>query len=351
MGGFPAEGTLEFFFAGNENGGITRTARTQFARDLAAGDTLRRSDNFQDREATAVADIEGFAGNAVDFLKSADVGIGDIQHVDVIADAGSVRCGIVRSEDIDMGQSTAGGIENPGNEMSFHAMLLAAFLGCSGCVEIAEGHIFESGIHLVIRQNLFEYELGFTIRIDGRLPMVFRDGNDFGFAIGGCGGRKNEFLYAVARDGIEQVHTTGHVRGVENTRLAYGFGDQGLGGKVHHGVNLVLREDAFNLRAIGEIYLAKDGFRRHRGTMALQQAIQRNDGHAARNQNFRTDAADVARRSRNENIHLYVLLESGRKAKCGRSTLPEPTERAAKSRVHRPENSTKIKPATSGAER
>src|SRR6267143_4273950 len=301
---FPTEHALEFFLAGNENSAITGTARTQFASDLAADDTLRRRDNFQDREATAVADVEGFAGNAVDLLKSTDVRIGDIEYVDVIADAGSVRRGIVSAEDVDMRQSTASGIENPGNEMSFHAMMLAAFLGGSGSVEIAEAHVFESGVDLVIRQNLFEYELGFTIRIDGRLAMVFRDGNDLGFAIGGGGGRKNEFLHAVARDGIEQVHTTGHVRGVKTTRLAYGFGDQGLGGEVHHGVNLVLRENGFNLRAIREICLAKNGSRRHGGTMALQQAVQRDDGQAARNHNFRADTPDVARRSGNENIHL-----------------------------------------------
>jgi len=111
---FPTEHALELFLAGNENSGITRTARTEFARDLAAGDTFRRSDNFQDRKATAVADVEGFAGNTVDLLKSTEVGIGDIKHVDVIADAGSVWCRVVRAEDVDMGQSTAGGIENRG---------------------------------------------------------------------------------------------------------------------------------------------------------------------------------------------------------------------------------------------
>src|SRR5713226_2015702 len=116
--------------------------------------------------------------------------------------------------------------------------------------------------------------------------MVFGDRNDFGFAVSGRGGRKNEFLYAVAGDGIEQIDTTGHVRGVENTRFAYGFGDEGFGGEMHHGVNLVLREDGFNLRAIREIYLAKDGARRHGGTMALYQAIQSDDRHTARNQDL-----------------------------------------------------------------
>src|SRR5256886_16704843 len=104
MRGFPSEVTLEFFLASDQDSRIPGTARTQFARDLAAGDALRRIDDFQDGEAAAVADIEGFAGNAVDFLESADMGIGNIEHVDVIADAGSVGSGIIRAEDIDMGQ-------------------------------------------------------------------------------------------------------------------------------------------------------------------------------------------------------------------------------------------------------
>src|SRR5437899_6119533 len=95
MRGFPSKGTLEFFLAGNENRRITGTARTEFARDFAAGDALRRINDFQDREAAAVADVEGFAGNLGYFLKRADVRIGDVENMDVIADTGSVRRGIV----------------------------------------------------------------------------------------------------------------------------------------------------------------------------------------------------------------------------------------------------------------
>src|SRR5947199_144908 len=153
--GFEPEITVEFLLASDQDSRITGTARTQFAMDFAAGDALRRIDDFQDGEAAAVADIEGFAGNAVDFLESADMGIGNIEHVDVIADAGSVGSGIIRAEDIDMGQATSGGIENSGNEMSFHAMIFAALPGSSGGVEIAEAHVFESGVESVICKNLF----------------------------------------------------------------------------------------------------------------------------------------------------------------------------------------------------
>src|SRR5258708_3093914 len=110
MGGFPAKGTLEFFLAGDQHGGISGTARTQFARDVASGDAFRGIDDFQNRKAAAVADVEGFAGNAVDLLKRADVGIGDIEYVDVIANAGSVRRGVIRAEDVDMRHATVSGI-------------------------------------------------------------------------------------------------------------------------------------------------------------------------------------------------------------------------------------------------
>src|SRR2546429_6029427 len=45
--------SLELFLAGHENSGITRTARTQFASDLAAGDTLRRRKIARSEEHTS----------------------------------------------------------------------------------------------------------------------------------------------------------------------------------------------------------------------------------------------------------------------------------------------------------
>src|SRR5260370_31872321 len=137
--------------------------------------------------------------------------------MDVSADAGSGRCGVVRAEDIDRGERTSGGsVKNARDEVSIVEVMLAAFPGGSGSVEIAERHIVESGVDLVIREDLFEYELGFSVGVDGRLAMVFGDGNDFGFAVSGGSGRKNEFLYAVAGDGIQQIYAPGPLCGAES---------------------------------------------------------------------------------------------------------------------------------------
>src|SRR6266567_344084 len=304
----PAEDALELFLAGDQDGGIARTPRSEFAGDPAAGDALGGSNHLQDGEAAAVAHVESLAGNAVDLLKRANVGIGDVQHMDVIANTSAIGSGIVRSEDIHVREDAGGSIQNAWDEVSLDAMMLAAFLRSASSVKIAERRVREPGVELIVRENLFEYELRFSVRIDGRLAMVFRDGNDFRFAIGGRGGRKNNFFYAMAGDGVEQVHATGDVGRVENTGLAYGFGDQGLGSEVHYGVNLVLGENAFKLRAIGKIDLAKDSARRHGGAMALEQTVQCDDMHAARKQDFATDTADVSCGPGHENIHVVRLL-------------------------------------------
>ncbi len=114
----------------------------------------------------------------------------------------------------------------------------------------------------------------------------------------------------MAGDGIEQIYAASHVRSVENAGLPYGFGDQGFGSEMHHGVKLVPRKDALQLRAVGEVRLAKNRARRHGVAMTLQQAVQGDDAHTPQEQYLTTNTSDVARSPGNENIHLCVLLEA-----------------------------------------
>ena len=149
-----------------------------------------------------------------------------------------------------------GGIENAGNEVRFDAMMLAAFLGGAGGVEITKRSVLEAGVGAIVGENLFERELGFAVWIDGSFAMVFGDGDDFGLAVGGGGGRKDEFFYSVARDGVQKIDSAGNVGGVKDAGLADGFGDESFRGEVHNGINFVLRENTFELRAIRQIDLA-----------------------------------------------------------------------------------------------
>src|SRR5882672_4087828 len=137
MGGFPAERFLEFFLASDEHGGITRTTWAELAGNFAAGDALRRADHFENGEAAAVADVERFAGNAVDRFERANVGIRDVEDVDVIANASAVGGGIVRAENIDVRQIAGGGVQDARDEVRLDAMMLAELLRRAGDIEIA----------------------------------------------------------------------------------------------------------------------------------------------------------------------------------------------------------------------
>ena len=85
-------------------------------------------DHFENGKAAAVSDVEGFAGNAIDFFEGANMGIGNVENVDVISDASSIRGGIVRAKNIDLRKKAAGSVEYARDEVSFHAMMFAKFL-------------------------------------------------------------------------------------------------------------------------------------------------------------------------------------------------------------------------------
>ncbi len=122
----------------------------------------------------------------------------------------------------------------------------------------------QAGVCGVIGKDLLEDKLGFAVGIDGILGMVFGDGDDLGFAVGGRGGRENELLDAVAEHHIEKIDAAGDVGDIERAGLADRFGHLGFAGKVHDGADAVAGEDVFELAAVAEVGLAKFGGGRNR---------------------------------------------------------------------------------------
>lgn len=189
--GFPAESAVKLVFAGDEDGGIAGAAGRKFARDFAAGDALGGVENFENGKAAAIADVESFAGNFFEGFESAEVGIGDIEDVNVVADAGAVGRRVIEAENFELGDIAESGVENAGNEMGFGAMVLAALGGGAGGVEIAENGVLQSGVGAIVGKDFLEAELGFAVGIDGVFGMILGNGDGVRLAVGGGGGREN----------------------------------------------------------------------------------------------------------------------------------------------------------------
>jgi hypothetical protein len=246
---FPAEDAVELVFAGDKDSRIAGTTGRHFARNFAAGDFFSYVNDFENGEAATVANVEGFAGNGFDRLEGANVRVGDVENVDVIADAGAVGRWIVRAKNFDVGDDALRGIENFGDQVSFDAMMLTAFGRGARSVEIAERGEMKAGVCAIVGKNFFEANFGFAVRIDGKFGMVLGDGDGVRFAVCGCGGRENEFVDAVANHGVEKIYAGGDIGGVKGAWLADGFRDQSFSGKMHDCVNFVLRENLLDFGA------------------------------------------------------------------------------------------------------
>jgi hypothetical protein len=302
MLGFPAERPAELFLAGHENGGVAGAARGESAGNFAAGDFFGGAKDFEDGEASAVAHIEGFAGNRFDRFEDPEVGIGNVQDVDVVANAGAVGSGVVGAENIEIRNEAEGGFKNIGDEVSLDAVGFAALCGGASGVEIAERGVVETGICAIIGEDFFETEFRFAVGIDGIFGMVFGDRNGVRFAIGGGSGREDEFFDAVASDGVEEVDAGGDVSSVEGAGLADGLGDEGFTGEMHDSVDLVFGKDFFDLCSNAEIGTAEGRFGRDGGGVALLKIIESDYLVAASEENLRADAADVPCCSGDKNV-------------------------------------------------
>jgi len=94
--------------------------------NFAPGDTLRGFHHLQVGEASTIAHVERFSRNALDLFQRAQVRIRNVDHVDVIAHAASVRRGIVEAENIELRDGSQGRVQHPGNQVRFFAMGFAA---------------------------------------------------------------------------------------------------------------------------------------------------------------------------------------------------------------------------------
>src|SRR5712671_6554307 len=217
-------------------------------------------------------------------MQGAEMGIRDIQDMDVVANGGAVWGGVIAAEDRDVRSAALDGLQDQGNEMGFWAAGFSAMGRGAGYVEIAEGDEVESSIFAIVGEDIFKGELGFAVRIDGGLGMVLRDGDDVGLAVNGTGGGEDEVADAVAKHGVEKENAAGYVGDVERAGSFHGLLDEGCAGEMHHGVDGVAAEDFVEGGGVAEIGLVKGDLRGDGGAMAFAEVVDSDDRDAQREQ-------------------------------------------------------------------
>ena len=128
---------------GDENGRVSWTARLPNYRNRTANGFLRRRQNLADREAVSRAQIHRDPRPAaLQVLQSFDVRFGQIRHMYVIPDAGSVRRLVVGAVDLEPLAHAKRSLDRDLDEVrGAHGRLAGAQLRvCAGDVEVSERH-------------------------------------------------------------------------------------------------------------------------------------------------------------------------------------------------------------------
>src|SRR5581483_5732533 len=206
--GFPAEFADGFFGGGDKFGRVAGTAGFFNGGDFFAGDFFAGLDNLTHGIAIAVAEVVKslFAGR-----EGQDMGLGQINDVDIIPDAGAVGRGIIGAVNLALGGLAERDFEDVRDEVGFDAMMFAEFLAGAGGVEIAEGDKLEAVDLVIPVQHLLEHELGFAVGVDGTLGQIFGHRDAVGGAVGGAGGTEDELFHFGFDGGVQQLQAVADI--------------------------------------------------------------------------------------------------------------------------------------------
>ena len=118
----PTQFTLDFLRGGDESRRITGPARLFHNRDFLSGYIPTNLDHFAHARTAAGAEIVRSAGRS---LEREDVSVGQIDNVDVIANAGAVGRFVIRPENFEMRFLSQRDLEHIWNQMRFEAVIFA----------------------------------------------------------------------------------------------------------------------------------------------------------------------------------------------------------------------------------
>ena len=163
--GRPTQFASNSFRTGYQDGRIAGSARRVQERNVAAGDTRCRGDDFANAEAGAVAKIVDMTIGSIERLKDGEVSGGEIVDMDEVADASSIWSRIVGPEDGNRAGSAESGVQDIGDEMGLGFVMLTVAVPCAGGVELAENGETKSVDAVKPVEHDFGLELGLAVGI------------------------------------------------------------------------------------------------------------------------------------------------------------------------------------------
>src|SRR3982750_2351962 len=121
--------------------------------------------------------------------------------------------------------------------MRLGIVILATTLACAGSIKIAQCNIPKSVSVVVILKRSFDHELRPAIRIYRPLWMPLIDRYVLGYSVCRASGGKNEFLYSVVHQNVQEMEGLDKVVFVILSRLCNRFTNVSVSRKMHARLN------------------------------------------------------------------------------------------------------------------
>ena len=102
---------------------------------------------------------------------------GQIGYMDIVANTGAIRSGIIASKDDDFRPLSQRHLQNDWDQVRLGKMIFSEFFRRSGRVEVSQRHIAHPTSAIKPMQHPFQDILHLSVRAAGNDSLLFRDGN------------------------------------------------------------------------------------------------------------------------------------------------------------------------------
>ena len=155
------------------------------------------------------------------------MGTGEIVHVHVVAQAGTIRGRVIRAKDLERRAAAERGGDRERNQVGFGRMVLTdgTVRRSPGGVEVTESGEAQAMRGRELAQALLDRELGGAVRIDRVLRQILRHRHLLRDTVGRAGAREDELLDTLGEHRLQQAFGAHHIVLVIAGGLLDGFTD------------------------------------------------------------------------------------------------------------------------------
>ena len=289
-------------------------------RDRPADGAAEGLDHLQHGEAVAGAEVDrDLARLAVaQGAKRGDVGLRQIDHVDVVAHAGAVPRGVVVAEDADLGAQAGGRLGHERHEVVRHAAGQfadqPAFVRASR-IEVAKDRRLQraAGRGQQVADHVLHDQLGLAVGVRGTERRVLADRAALGVAVHRGRAAEHEVLAALVLHGLQQRQRAADVVAVVAQRLLHALAHGLERGEVDHRVRLHRGEAGLQGGFIEQIELglrdlppAQRGEALEDPALAVAEVVDDVHVEAGRDQFDDGVRADIARAPRHQHLQAFA---------------------------------------------